>query len=121
MIPQVEIDAEIRLKDINARLMRLLAQFAPFGPANQKPLFVTRRVIDYGTTKLVGKGRDHIKFELIEECSGAIVRGIGFSMKDHLTKIQSREPFDIVYSIEENVYNGVSSVQLMIKDLLFPY
>lgn len=121
LIPRIEIDAEIKLKDINEKVLRILKQFAPFGPGNHKPLFVTRRVMDYGTSKLVGRDKDHLKVELIEECSGSIIRGIGFSMKEHAAMVKSGEPFDIVYSIEENVFNGKSSIQILLKDLRFPY
>lgn len=121
LIPQIEIDAEIQLKKITPKFYRILKQFTPFGPGNMKPVFVTRRVMDYGTSKLVGKDRDHVKLEIIEECSGSIVQGIGFSMGKHIQKIKSGDPFDICYTIEENVYNGNISIQIMVKDIRFPY
>ncbi len=121
LIPQIEIDAEIQLKIITPKFYRILKQFTPFGPGNMKPVFVTRRVMDYGTSKLVGKDRDHVKLEIIEECSGSIVQGIGFSMGKYIQKIKSGDPFDICYTIEENVYNGNVSIQIMVKDIRFPY
>ncbi len=121
LIPQIEVDEEISLRFINDKFYRILKQFRPFGPGNLKPVFVTRRVFDYGTSKKVGKDQDHLKVELIEEKSGSIKQGIGFSMGDDLEKLQTGNPFDICYTIEENVYNGRSSIQMMLKDMKFPY
>ncbi len=121
LIPQIEVDEEISLRYINDKFYRILKQFRPFGPGNLKPVFVTRRVFDYGTSKKVGKDQDHLKVELIEEKSGSIKQGIGFSMGDDLEKLQTGNPFDICYTIEENVYNGRSSIQMMLKDMKFPY
>lgn len=119
MIPQIEIDAEIMLRQITPNFYGILKQFTPHGPGNMKPVFVTRNVIDYGTSKLVGRDRDHLKLELIEEHSGSIVQGIGFSMGGFMERIKSGEPFDICYTVEENVYNGTTSLQIMIKDIRF--
>ncbi len=121
MIPQIEVDEEIGLRDINDKFFRILKQFRPFGPGNLKPVFVTKRVFDYGTSKKVGKDQDHLKVELIEEKSGSIKQGIGFSMGNDLEKLQTGNPFDVCYTIEENVYNGRSSIQMMLKDMKFPY
>ncbi|GAF01895.1 single-stranded-DNA-specific exonuclease RecJ [Saccharicrinis fermentans] len=121
MIPQIEVDEEIGLKDINDKFFRILKQFRPFGPGNLRPVFVTKRVFDYGTSKKVGKDQDHLKVELIEEKSGSIKQGIAFSMGDYLDKLQTGNPFDVCYTIEENVYNGRSTLQMMLKDMKFPY
>jgi single-stranded-DNA-specific exonuclease len=121
LIPQIDVDEEIGLKDINDKFFRILKQFRPFGPENLKPVFVTQRVFDYGTSKRVGKDQDHLKVELIEEKSGSIKQGIAFSMGEKLEKLQTGEPFDICYTIEENVYNGRSTLQMMLKDIKFPY
>ncbi len=121
MIPQIEVDEMIGLRDINDKFYRILKQFRPFGPGNLKPVFVTKRVFDYGTSKKVGKDQDHLKVELIEEKSGSIKQGIGFSMGDKLEQLRTGNPFDICYTIEENVYNGRSSLQMMLKDMKFPY
>ncbi len=121
MIPQIDVDEMIGLRDINDKFYRILKQFRPFGPGNLKPVFVTKRVFDYGTSKKVGKDQDHLKVELIEEKSGSIKQGIGFSMGDKLEQLQTGNPFDICYTIEENVYNGRSSLQMMLKDMKFPY
>ncbi|MDR2927538.1 MAG: single-stranded-DNA-specific exonuclease RecJ [Cytophagaceae bacterium] len=119
LIPKINIDAEIELGDIKPKFFRILKQFRPFGPGNMKPVFVTRNVIDYGTSKLVGKDRNHLKLELIDRHSCAIIQGVGFSMGDYIDQIKKGEPFDICYTIEENVYNGKTSIQIMVKDIKF--
>ena len=121
LIPQIEIDAEIRLGDINARFYEKLKRFSPFGPGNLKPVFVTRRVIDYGTSKVVGKNKEHLKLELIDDQSPNTITGIAFSMGHHFDKVKERKPFDICYTIEENYFQGRTSLQLMVVDLKFPY
>ena len=121
LIPQIEVDEEIDLSSINDKFFRILKQFRPFGPGNLRPIFVTKRVFDYGTSKKVGKDQDHLKVELIEEKSGSIKQGIAFSMGEYLDLLQTGNPFDICYTIEENVYNGRSTLQMMLKDMKFPY
>ncbi|WP_282036135.1 single-stranded-DNA-specific exonuclease RecJ [Saccharicrinis aurantiacus] len=120
-IPQIEVDEYIDLSNINEKFYRILKQFRPFGPENLKPVFVSHRVFDYGTSKTVGKDASHLKVELIEEKSGCIKQGIAFSMGDKLEKLQTGNPFDVCFTIEENVYNGRSTLQMMVKDMKFPY
>lgn len=119
LIPQIEIDAEIKLSNITPKFYNILKQFTPHGPGNMRPVFITRNVIDYGTSKLVGKDKDHLKLELIEEHSGSIIHGIGFSMGGFIDRIRKGDPFDVCYTIEENVYNGTTSLQIMVKDIRF--
>ena len=119
LIPKIDIDAEIKLGDITPKLYRILKQFMPFGPGNMKPVFVTRNVIDYGTSKLVGKDRSHLKLEIIDEHSSSIVQGIGFAMGEHIKRIKRGELFDVCYTIEENEYNGKTTIQIMVKDIRF--
>ena len=118
LVPQIDIDAEIRLSDIDKKFADELKKMYPFGPDNQKPMFVTYGVRDYGTSRLVGKEGDHIKLELIDSAgSPAIQQGIAFGMKEHFDKIKSMEPFAICYHVEENTFNGTTTVQLMVKDI----
>ena len=119
LIPQINIDSELHLKDITPRFYRILKQFRPFGPENMNPVFVTRNVFDYGTSKQVGKDKEHLKVELIEEHSAAIKQGIAFSMGDMLHKIKNHGPFDVCYTVEENTFNGSTTIQLMLKDVKF--
>nr|WP_321406794.1 single-stranded-DNA-specific exonuclease RecJ [uncultured Carboxylicivirga sp.] len=119
LVPQIDVDSLLHLKDITPKFNRILKQFRPFGPGNMKPVFVTRNVFDYGTSKAVGKDKDHLKLELIEEHSAAIKQGIAFSMGNALKKIKENSAFDICYTVEENFYNGITTLQVMLKDIKF--
>ena len=117
MTPQIDIDAVLDLQDINSKFMSELKKMNPFGPDNQKPVFCSLGVKDYGTSKLVGKDLEHIKLELIDDKSNTPIHGIAFGMRQHNTHIKNMKPFNICYTIEENTYNGNTSLQLMVKDI----
>jgi single-stranded-DNA-specific exonuclease len=117
MTPQIDIDAVIELKDINMRFMNELKMMSPLGPENEKPVFCTRSVQDYGTSKCVGKDLEHLKLEIIDFKGGGPVHGIAFGMYQHSAYIKEMKPFDLCYTIEENTYNGNTTVQLMVKDI----
>ena len=117
MVPQLDVDAILDFKDINAKFMHDLKKVSPLGPDNQKPVFCSRRVKDYGTSKLVGKDLEHIKLELIDANSNSPIHGIAFGMHKHSKHIKGMKPFNICYTVEENTYNGNTSLQLMIKDI----
>ncbi len=117
LVPQMDVDAAINFSDITPKFFRILKQFSPFGPDNQKPVFCTKRVYDYGTSRLVGKDQEHLKLELIDSNSENIMNGIAFGMYEHNDYIKNLNPFDICYTIEENTYGGSVSIQLMIKDI----
>ena len=119
MVPQIEVDSYLHLTDITPKFFRILKQFQPFGPGNMKPVFQTSNVFDYGTSKAVGRDKDHLKLELIEEHSAAIKQGVAFGMGDKIDLIKGNKPFDICYTVEENVFNGNTSLQLMVKDIHF--
>lgn len=116
-VPQIEIDINLDFKEITPKFFRLLKQLNPFGPGNTKPVFCTKRVYDYGTSRLVGKDQEHLKLELVDSKSENIMNGIAFGMYEHNDYIKELNPFDICYTIEENNYNGNSSIQLMIKGI----
>ena len=117
MVPQLDVDAILDFKDINAKFMHDLKKMSPYGPDNQIPVFCSRRVKDYGTSKLVGKDLEHIKLELIDANSNSPIHGIAFGMHKHSKHIKGMKPFNICYTVEENTYNGNTSLQLMIKDI----
>ncbi len=112
----LDIDMEISFKDATPRLYKQLKSLAPFGPGNNKPLFVSRNISDYGTSRIVGKESEHIRLELIDPETGFIQNGIAFNQADKFDIIKSGKPFDIVYTIEENSYN-TGNIQLLIKDI----
>ncbi len=117
MIPQIDIDSVIQLKEINNALMSDLKKMSPFGPDNDKPVFCSYNVYDFGTSKVVGKDGAHLKLELIDESSKTPTHAIAFGMSEHAKYITDRNPVDICYTIEENIYNGITSIQLMIRDI----
>jgi single-stranded-DNA-specific exonuclease len=116
-IPEIEIDAQINLNDINDKLYRLIKQMAPFGPGNMHPVFLTESVNDNGYSKTVGKENNHLKLSLRELKSGKIMNGIAFWMGDKIDIVKSGKPLSIVYTIEENVWQNKRSLQLQIKDI----
>ncbi len=117
MIPQIDIDATLDFKEINNKFLTDLKKMSPFGPENQKPVFATLGVKDYGTSKLVGKELEHLKLELIDSNSHNPIHGIAFGMHEHNNHIKGMLPFDICYTIEENTYNGNTSIQLQVKEI----
>ena len=112
----IDIDAEVDFKDITKKLLNDLKKFAPYGPENPKPLFCTRGVYDYGTSKVVGKQQEHIKLELVDSRSSNVMNGIAFGQSQAARYIKSKRSFDICYTIEENIYKR-GEVQLQIEDI----
>ena len=112
----LEIEEEVDFKDITKKLHNDLKKFAPHGPDNPKPLFCTRNVYDYGTSKVVGRQQEHIKLELVDSNSSNVMNGIAFGQSQAARYIKSKRSFDIVYTIEENIYKR-SEVQLQIEDI----
>ncbi len=117
-IQTVEVDAKITLSEITPRFFRILKQFAPFGPHNMTPVFVTEDVYDAGTSRLVGKNKEHLKLDLVEpDVNSGIFPGIAFNQSEAYDLITSGTPFDICYSINENEYRGKTNLQLFIRDI----
>ena len=112
----INIDAEIDFKDITKRLHNDLKRFSPFGPCNQKPIFYTKAVYDYGTSKVVGRSQEHIKLELVDSKSSTVVNGIAFGQSASARYIKSKCSFDIAYTIEDNIFKH-NQVQLQIEDI----
>ena len=112
----LNIEAEIDFKDITKKLHNDLKRFAPYGPENPKPVFCTRHVYDYGTSKVVGKQQEHIKLELVDSQSSNVMNGIAFGQSQAARYIKSKRSFDIAYTIEENIYKR-GEVQLQIEDI----
>ena len=112
----LDIDAILDFKDINKRLHNDLKRFSPFGPGNQKPMFCTTGVYDYGTSKVVGREQEHIKLELVDSKSSNVVNGIAFGQSASARYIKSKRAFDIAYTLEDNIFKR-SQVQLQIEDI----
>ena len=112
----LDIEAEIDFKDITKKLHSDLRKLGPHGPDNPKPLFCTKNVYDFGTSKVVGKQQEHIKLELVDSRSSNVMNGIAFGQSDAARYIKSKRSFNIVYTIEDNIYKR-SEVQLQIEDI----
>jgi single-stranded-DNA-specific exonuclease len=117
MRPQICIDAELSFKEITPKFISDLAGFAPFGPENLNPIFVTWDVQDYGTSKPVGKDNVHLKLEMIDKTTTIPMNGIAFRQSANNEMVKSGRPFDICYTLEENTHNGKTNIQLYVKDI----
>ncbi len=118
LVPQIEIDSELNFGDLTPKFFRILKQFSPFGPGNMKPVFCTRRVFDYEEkSRPVGKEQEHLKLELVDSSSENVISGIAFRMSDYNEHLKALNPLDICYTLEENTFNGATSMQLMIRDI----
>ena len=116
LTPEISIDAEINLDDIDDKLIRILNQFEPFGPQNMTPVFMTKGVKDSGYAKQLGKAEEHLKL-FVKQNNSQGFGAIGFGHGDKLELVNNKQPFDAVYCIDENEFNGNVSIQLRLKDL----
>ncbi len=116
--PHLEIDAEITFSEITPEFIASLRKFNPHGPGNQKPVFMTRGVFDFGTSKLVGKTMEHIKLELEDNSTSRVINAIAFNMAQYFEHIHAHKPIDICYTLEPTKHPGRGeSVQLLIRDI----
>lgn len=116
--PTVNIDLEIEIKDITPKLYRLIKQFAPFGPGNMTPVFMSRQVYDNGCGRKVGKGGDHLKLKLVQQVGdNNCIEGIGFWMGKYFDKTSEYKPFDICYHINENTFMNNTTLQMQAIDI----
>ena len=116
--PHLDIDAEIEFADITPDLVATLKKFNPFGPGNQKPVFCTKNVFDFGTSKLVGRNLEHIKLELEDDSTSHVMNAIAFNMAPYFEHIHAHKPVDICYTIEQTKRgNHPETIQLMIRDI----
>ena len=116
-IPKLFIDTALPLSKLTQKLYNVLKQFEPFGPLNLPPLFYAESVIDTGFAKRIGKDEEHLKLTLKEVGTTSYYDAVGFGLAHKLPIVTSGRPFSIVYSIEENQWNGRASLQLQIRDI----
>ncbi len=112
----INIDSYLNFKDITHRFFNDLKRFNPYGPENPKPIFCTKHVYDYGTSKVVGREQEHIKLELVDDKSNNVMNGIAFGQSGQARYIKTKRSFDIVYTIEENTHKH-GEIQLQIEDI----
>ncbi len=115
LTPEITIDAEIELSEITPKFFRILQQMAPFGPQNMKPVFKSTCVRDNGYGKKVGADETHLKLNVFQGDNKQTFNAIGFNLGNKMDYVQ--DEFDIVYTLDENEWNGYKSIQLVLKDL----
>jgi single-stranded-DNA-specific exonuclease len=113
---EISIDAEINLSDITPKLIRILKQFEPFGPQNMTPVFVTKNVKDTGYAQKLGANEEHLKLFVRQNGSEGMA-AIGFGLGNKMELTTNKNPFEAVYCIDENEWNGTTSIQLRLKDI----
>lgn len=116
LTPEIAVDAEINFTDITPKFVRLLRQFEPFGPENMAPVFLSKDVFDTGFAKPLGKENEHLRMFLKQHNSEGY-GAIGFNLGNSLEKVISKKSFEMVYCIDENEFNGLTTVQLRVKDI----
>ncbi len=117
LIPEVSIDMELDLHEIDDKLFRIIQQFSPFGPQNRNPIFITKAVKDSGYGGMVGADKTHLRLNITNENSRNSISSIGFGLAHHFKKTKDGKIFDICYSIDENDWNGRKNLQLKLRDI----
>lgn len=117
LTPSVEIDLPIQFDAITPKFINILKQMAPFGPENQKPVFEAKKV--YVANSLSNFKERHIRFLAAQEGSENVFQTVAFDLADYYERLATGDTFRIAFTIEENQYNGNTSVQLRIKDIKF--
>ena len=118
LVPRVFVDSELSFSEINEDFFNFLKKFQPFGPENMSPIFVSRKVFDSGSGRMVGSSGEHLKLDLCHESTGPkTFSAIAFSQSEHFEHIRAGKPFDICYSIEMNEFRGNRNLQLNIRDI----
>jgi single-stranded-DNA-specific exonuclease len=115
LIPEVQADLEISLAHIDSKFLGILKQMGPYGPGNMNPVFYSQRCKEKGWAKVVGE--DHLKLQIIAEGMNNPVDAIAFKQAHHLDTVRAGKPFSILYTIEENEWQGMVKIQLNIKDI----
>ena len=113
LIPEILINAVISIDSINMNFYQIITQMEPFGPDNMRPLFVAKNVYDTGYSKLAKEA--HISFNITQ--GSQYIKGIGYNMAEHIALVKSGKPFDIVFQLQLNEWQGTKTVQLQVLDL----
>jgi single-stranded-DNA-specific exonuclease len=117
LTPKVKVDAQIKLSEITDKFYNIIRQFAPFGPGNMSPVYVSEDVRDGGYSRAVGQDETHLKLDVVDD-SGKHFSGIAFSLApQYLPAIKQNKKFAICYTVEENEYMGRTSLQLRVKEI----
>ncbi|HYF68679.1 MAG TPA: single-stranded-DNA-specific exonuclease RecJ [Ohtaekwangia sp.] len=117
LTPVIEADIAIHFDAINNKFINVLKQMGPFGPENPKPVFMANEVFVFNS--LASFKDKHVRFLVSQEGSENVFQAVGFDLIEHYNRLAKRDPFKMVFTIEENTFNGNTSVQLRIKDIKF--
>jgi len=117
LTPKVYYDAELDVNEVNHRFYNIINKMAPFGPANMTPVFYAKGLRDDGTGKVIGKTAEHLKLN-IKRPSGAIP-ALAFGMANQFSAIKKADSFEACFQINENIFRGSQTLQLMLKDVRF--
>lgn len=118
LIPQVDIDTTLELNQIDEKFNRVLKQFAPFGPHNMRPVFFTDNVFITNNSRKIGGDKTHLRLEVFQADNPDLkFNCIGFGLGHILDELDEGVPFSIAYNIEENHWNGQTTLQLNLKDV----
>jgi single-stranded-DNA-specific exonuclease len=115
LVPEIEVEASISLRNIDAKLNRIIKQFAPFGPGNMAPVFVAKNVLVKNNPRIVGV--NHVKVDFFDPEIKLTYTAIAFQQAHQFHLFNSKNPLDICFTLEENEYQGNISLQLNIKDV----
>ncbi|MBP6128322.1 single-stranded-DNA-specific exonuclease RecJ [Flavobacterium sp.] len=116
LIPEISIDLEMNFSDLDEKFMRILKQFEPFGPENMTPVFISKNVNDSGYAKTLGNDAEHLKV-FVKQNNSPNFNAIGFGLGEKIDVVKNRNPFEAVYVLEENEWNGTVSLQLQLRDV----
>lgn len=114
--PELHIDLQLDFNQLSFKLYRIIQQMAPFGPGNREPILASENIVDAGYTKKVGKEGEHLKLHIKQE-DNTTIDGIAFGLGDLCDEIKSGRPFNLAYYLQENTWNGKTTLQLMVKDI----
>tara|TARA_E500000331_G_C17272363_1_gene719859 strand:- start:5727 stop:7418 length:1692 start_codon:yes stop_codon:yes gene_type:complete len=117
LVPEIGIDMELALDEIDDKFFRIIQQFAPFGPQNRSPIFISKTVKDNGCGSKVGADKTHLRLNVTDENMNKSISSIAFGLAHYFDKIKDSQYFDICYSIDENIWNGRKNLQLKIRDI----
>jgi single-stranded-DNA-specific exonuclease len=116
LLPEISIDAELDFTEITPKLIRILKQFEPFGPLNMTPIFISKNVNDTGYPKNMGSEEAHLKL-FVKQNNSEGIAAIGFGLGNKINLVTDKKPFDAVYCLDENEWNGKVTIQLRLRDI----
>ena len=116
LFPEISIDAELDFTEITPKLIRILKQFEPFGPLNMTPIFISKNINDTGYPKNMGSEEAHLKL-FVKQNNSEGIAAIGFGLGNKINLVTDKKPFDAVYCLEENEWNGKVTIQLRLRDI----